>query len=192
MGFFDRFKKKEASPAAPAAPTVEREPCGPNIVEIARLISQGDEAVLRDVTACIGAPAAWYDAHQGQYSERGIASAKDPDLIQWLGLVDILEEHNYVCERDWKDELENFLYFVENLRGFQALGLSIDPNWFDADGDVPIWCNILTQKWGPQGVRMAAIGIDSDSYVLFPALTAQFTALQKLAGEIGQYIEFVE
>ena len=192
MILFDRFKKKEASPAASAAPAVERKPYGPNLIEIARLISRGDEAVLRDLTACTGDPTAWYDAHQGQYFERSITSAKDPELVQWIGLVDILEEHGWVCERDWKDELSDFLYFVENLNGFQALGLYICPDWFDADGDIPAWCKILTEKWTSQGVRIAVIGIDSDSYVLFPYPVSQLPTLQRLAGEIGQCIDFVE
>ena len=192
MGLFDRFKKKEAPPAVSAAPIMEHKPCGPNIIEIARLISQDNEAVLRDVTACTKDPAAWYDAHQGQYFERSITSADDLELVQWIGLVDILEECGWVCERDWKDELEDFLYFAKNLHGFQAQGLSMNPDWFDANENIPAWCNILTEKWTPQSVRMAAIGIDSDSYVLFPYPVPQLPTLQKLAEEIGQYIGFVE
>ena len=192
MGLFDHFQKKEASAAVPAAHTAERKPYGPNLIEIARLISCGNEAVLHDATACAGDPTAWYNAHRERYSERGITSAKNPGLVQWIGLVDILEEHGWVCERDWKDELEDFLYFVEHLHGFQAQELSIDPDWFDADADIPVWCGILTEKWASKGVRMAAVGIDSDSYVLFPCPASQYPVLRKLAAEIGQCIEFVD
>ena len=192
MALFGHFKKKEASAAVPAAQTVERKPYGPNLIEIARLISQDNEAVLRSVTACTENPAAWHKAHQEQYFERGITSAKNLGLVQWIGLVDILEEHGWVCERDWKDELEDFLYFVEHLHGFQAQELSIDPDWFNADADIPVWCGILAEKWVSKGVRMAAIDIDSDSYVLFPCPVSQYPALRKLAKEIGQCIEFVD
>ena len=81
---------------------------------------------------------------------------------------------------------------MENLKGFQAQGLSMDPAWFDEDGDITVWCGVLAKKWETQGVRMAAVDIDSDSYVLFPALTAPFPALQTLAEEIGHRIDFVE
>lgn len=124
--------------------------------------------------------------------ERGVTSADDLELVQWLGLVDILEEHGWVCERDWKDELEDFSYFVQNLHGFQQLGLELDPDWLDEDEDIPAWCGILTEKWSAQGVRMAAIDIDSDSYVLFPVSSARFAGLQKLAEGIGQHIDYVE
>ena len=189
MGFFDHFKKNEAAPE-PLEPSVKS--IGPTVAEIARIISSGDEAVLRDITACTEDPASWFTAHQNRYEERGVDSVGDLDLVQWLGLVDILEEHGWVCERDWKDELEDFSYFVQNLHGFQKLGLELDPDWLDEDEDIPAWCGILTEKWSAQGVRMAAIDIDSDSYVLFPVSSARFAGLQKLAEGIGQHIDYVE
>ena len=189
MGFFDRFKKNETAPEA-LEPSVK--PIGPTVAELARMISSGDEAVLRDITACTEDPAGWFASHHERYEERSVDSPDDPDLVQWLGLVDILEEHGWVCERDWKDELEDFSYFVQNLRSFSALNLELDPDWFDEDEDIPAWCGILTDKWAAQGVRMAAIGIDSDSYVLFPVTSSQFETLQKLAGQIGHCIDYAE
>ena len=190
MGIFDRFKKQDPAPETSSAPETECKPFGPNVLEIAKLISSGDEAVMADITACTGDPAAWFQTHEDRYRERGVTSADDLELVQWLGLVDILEEHGWVCERDWKDELEDFSYFVQNLHGFQKLGLELDPDWLDEDEDIPAWCGVLTEKW--EGVCVAAIDIDSDSYVLFPATAPQFAQLQKLAGEIGHCIDAVE
>ena len=189
MGIFDRFKKQEPSPEVSSSPETECKPFGPNVLEIAKLISSGDETVLNDVSACTEDPADWFTSHQDRYRERCILSSDDPELIQWLGLVDILEEHGWVCERDWKDELEDFSYFVQNLHGFQKLGLELNPDWLDEDEDISAWCDVLTEKWAAQGVRIATIGIDSDSYVLFPAAVPQFDELQRLAGEIGQCID---
>ena len=191
MGFFDRFKKQNQAPEAPPVPEVEPRPFGANVVEIAKLISSGDEAVMTDIAACTGEPSAWFEAHQDRYEARGVNSAEDANLVQWLGLVDILEEHGWVCELDWKDELEDFSYFVQNLRGFQKLGLELDQDWLDEDEDISAWCGVLAEQWSAQGVRMAVIGIGSDSYVLFPASVGQLTALQTLAKEIGQYIQDV-
>ena len=190
MGFFDRFKKQNQAPEAPPVPEVEPRPFGANVVEIAKLISSGDEAVMTDIAACTGEPSAWFEAHQDRYEARGVNSAEDANLVQWLGLVDILEEHGWVCERDWKDELEDFSYFVQNLHGFQQLGLELDPDWLDEDEDISAWCGVLTEKW--EGVCVAAIDIDSDSYVLFPTSTAQLADLQRLAGEIGHRIDAAE
>ena len=164
MGIFDRMKEQEPAPEDLPAPAAERKPFGPGAVEIAKLISSGDEAVMADITACTGDPAAWFQTHEDRYMERGVTSA---------------------------DELEDFSYFVQNLHGFQALGLKLDPDWLDEDGDISEWCGVLTEQWSAQGVRMAAIDIDSDSYVLFPASAGQLAALQTLAEEIGQDIQDV-
>ena len=190
MGIFDRMKEQEPAPEDLPAPAAEGKPFGPNVLEIAKLISSGDEAVLKDVSACTEDPAGWFTVHQDRYRERCILSPDDLELVQWLGLVDILEEHGWVCERDWKDELEDFSYFVQNLHGFQQLGLELDPDWLDEDEDISAWCGVLTEKW--EGVCVAAIDIDSDSYVLFPTSTAQLADLQRLAGEIGQRIDAAE
>ena len=107
MGISDWFKKKPALPQKEAAPETGCKPWGPSLMKIARLISYGDEAVLQEVSACTADPCAWFAAHQDRYEERGILSDEDLELIQWLGLVDILEEHGYTCERDWKDEKES-------------------------------------------------------------------------------------
>ena len=187
MGFFDRFKKNETAPEA-LEPSVK--PIGPTVAELARMISSGDEAVLRDITACTEDPAGWFASHHERYEERSVDSPDDPDLVQWLGLVDLLEEHGWVCDRDWKAELEDFLFFLQNLKGYQALQLTLDPDWFDEDEDIPAWCGILSEKW--EGVCVAAIDIDSDCYVLFPTAFPQLAQLQKLAEEIGHRIVAVE
>lgn len=192
MGFFDRFMKKDVKLAVSPTPEKAPVPFGPATVEIARVISGGDETVMEEIAACAENPKNWFEEHRERYQERSVDSPSDLDLIVWLGLVDILENHGWVCERDWKDELEDFSYFLQNLHGFQQLGLDMNADWFNADGDIPAWCGVLTEKWAAQGVRVAAIDIDSDSYVLFPVSSAQFTALQTQAEKIGRSIEHVE
>ena len=192
MELLNGFQNRETPSLPPDLPKEAPKPLGPALVEIARLISSGDTAVLQEAAACAQDPKGWFAAHQERYEERGVDSPDDLDSVQWLGLVDLLEEHGWVCERDWQDELEDFLYFLENLKGFQALGLELDESWFDEDEDIPAWCTVLTEKWKSQEVRVAAININTDSYVLFPTTYAHLDELQKLAGEIGQCIDYVE
>ena len=54
MGNFGSFHEQNPSPET------ECKPFGPNVLEIAKLISSGDEAVLKDVTACTEDPAAHF------------------------------------------------------------------------------------------------------------------------------------
>lgn len=187
MGLFDRFKKKpedEPEETAKAGQTA----WPPVMLEIAEIISSGDEAVLREVTACTSDPAGYFSAHQERYEERNMDATCGPELIQWLGLVDILMEHNYVCERDWKDELPDFLYFLQHLRGTERLGLTIQEDWLDEDGDVDAWCSSIIEKWKPQQCRVAEIGIDSDSYVLFSCRENEWERLKALSKQLGQDI----
>ncbi|MCI9564016.1 MAG: hypothetical protein HFF63_08985 [Oscillospiraceae bacterium] len=93
------------------------------LIEIGRIISDGDEAVLEELTACAADPAAYFAAHEEQYRERAIDSPEEPDLIRWIGMVDILAARNFVCERDWKDEKEDFFCFFSNLAGIRRLQL---------------------------------------------------------------------
>ena len=181
-------QSKDGTP--PALASQEKKTGKSALVEIAALISGEESAVLQSVTSCAENPQGWFESHREQYSQRCVMSSEDTDLVQWLGLVDILEEHGWVCERDWKDELEDFSYFVQNLRSFSALNLELDPDWFDEDEDIPAWCGVLTEKW--EGACVAAIDIDSDSYVLFLTSAAHFADLQRLAGEIGHRIDAAE
>ena len=106
-------------------------------------------------------------------------------------MVDILEEHNFVCERDWKDEKEDFAYFFGNLVGTKRFGLELDPGWLDEDGDIEQWCGILNEKWAPHQCCAGAININSDSFVLFPCPLSQLEQLKKLAETTDYSIERV-
>ncbi|WP_160323650.1 DUF6630 family protein [Defluviitalea phaphyphila] len=112
--------------------------------------------------------------------------------MRWISLVSILEKNNYVCERDWKDEKEDFIYFVENLVGMKKYNVHIDPDWLNEDDFIPQWCQILDDKWKSQGVCMADFDIGSDSYVLFPCKTADLKLLQDYAAQIGERIDFAK
>ncbi|MCI9444243.1 MAG: hypothetical protein K2P04_05950 [Oscillospiraceae bacterium] len=151
------------------------------LLEIARIISDGDEAVLKEMSGCLTDTEAFYEARRERYEERCVDAGDDPLKIRLLGLVDILEEHGYVCERDWKDEKEDFFYFFSSLHGIKRLKLDMQEAWLDEDGDIEEWCGILNEKWTDRQCCAAAVGIDSDSYVLFTCTLEELARLEKLA-----------
>lgn len=157
--------------------------------QIAGIITGEDRLAMEEVRLCTREPQVYQQRYRSRYQERGIdipdASGND---LQWLGLADILIEHGYAIERDWKDEKEDFVYFLSHLRPFAALGLSIREDELDEDDDIDAWCGILARQWCAEKVRVADFGIDSDSYVLFLIGEEQLSALQKLAEQIGQWI----
>lgn len=162
------------------------------LAEIAEIISGGDAVIAENITACAGDPAAYFEAHQEQFEERWLHSCEDPDLVCWLALVDELEAREHVCERDWKDEKEDFLYFLGNLTGMKRLDLELQPDWLDEDGDISEWCAILDEKWASQQCCAACIDIDSDSYVVFPCGLPELERLKALAKKAGRRIELAE
>ena len=188
MGFLDRFRKLEKAESQKPAGGGEARYRQP-ILEIARLISDGDQEVMGEAAECVSDPKRYFEVHIDRYEERGIEDSDDLELIQWLGLVDILESRGWVCERDWKDELGDFLHFMGTLAGMAANRLSLEREWFDEDGDIPQWCRILDGKWSAREICAAALDLESDCYVLFPCKKSDLEELRRLAGAIHRRID---
>lgn len=157
------------------------------ILAIASAISAGDKIVIEKMKKCLEDTEGYFQEHADRFEERGIddlEEAEGIEEIQWLAMVDVLEENGYVCERDWNDELEDFLYFLGNLKGVSSNGLSIEPEWFDEEEGITEWCIILDEKWEVAGFCVVAIDIDSDSYVLFPCESDKVEELSELAESV--------
>ena len=85
MGLFDRFKRRPAE--EPGENTQAAQNAWPGVIlEIAAIISNGDEAVLQEVAACTSDPAGYFAAHQERYEERSVYDANDREEIQWISL----------------------------------------------------------------------------------------------------------
>lgn len=200
MGFLDFFKKncpppEPPKPPAPLGPELcdrqernehglhePRMPIPEAITEITRIITAGDDAVLQEAAALADIQK-YYAEHKGWFADLGLDDSIDPAQLQWLALIYILEEHNYVCERDWKDEKDDFVFFFSSLKGIKTYNLAIDPDWFNMEESIAEWCAVLKEKWSAQGCFAAVFDINSDSYVLFPCKADDFARLQPL-GEL--------
>ena len=177
MGLLNKFRKNPE--------------CDP-ILEIARTISQGDSTVLSQVTLCSADIKKYFSQNASAYEERGIDGTTDESTLKWIGLVDILINANYLCERDWKDEKPDFIFFLQNLNTTKALRLTIDEHQLDDSADIPRWCEILDTLWEQQGACVSAFDIDSDSYVLFPCKSSDLPKLQQYAAQSGHRIDLAK
>lgn len=171
MSLFDRFRKS-----------------GPEqvCVEIAGIISGGDPEVAAEAAACAAAPEEFFRAHSEQYDWYYMQKHVEANMLRWDGLIFLLEAHNHVCIRDWKDEKEDFLFFLQNLSGAGRLGLEIDGEWLDEAGCISQWCQVIDRKWDRACV--AAMDQHSDSYVLFPCRVEDLEKLRVLADQLGERI----
>ena len=172
MGLFDLFgknnkKENNETKAGNAKKSVSTQVA---IETIAGIISNNDSEVLKRVKMCLEDTEAYFEEYADAFEERGIDEFDEDAIgeIQWLAMVDILEANQYVCERDWEDELEDFLHFVGELKGVKAKKLPLEQEWVNEDEAVSAWCATIDAKWMSSGMCLAAIDIDSDSYVLFP------------------------
>lgn len=191
MGFFDRFKKqppagRETQPSIPAPPSP---PSGQPLIDIAAIISHGDPWVMEWIRVCADDIYSYVESNFHLYALRGLELEDDLDVLKWIGLVEILIEAQYVCERDWKDELPDFLHFIQNLKGTKRLKLPLDKQWLDPSKDVSDWIQRINSQWSAKSCCLSVIDIDSDSYVLFPCTLQERAQLQALARQLERQIQ---
>ena len=163
-----------------------------SIIEITKMITNNDKMVIGKVSSCVEDIKKYFEDHREQYSDRGIDDFEEEEesVLCWLGMVDILDENGYVCERDYKDEKEDFVYFVNGLKGMSDYDLCIEEEWLDEDEGINEWAEILDDKWAAGGCCLASIDIDGDCFVLFPAKVSEMETLNDYAETAGYRIDY--
>lgn len=105
------------------------------IYKIASVISENDSDVMDELRQCIMDTSNYYYSHMEQYDERGMAEddeIEETEVIQWIGMVDILIKNQYVCECDWKADLtDEFLFNLEQIKEIKNNNLKLKEEWFD-------------------------------------------------------------
>lgn len=65
----------------------------------------------------------------------------------------------------------------------KSLGLEVEDTWFEEEGEVTEWMEVLDDKWKKENIAMLAFDIDSDSYVFFPCNIAKIKQVEEWAKE---------
>ncbi len=159
------------------------------IYKIALEISNADTTVVSDINECVLHISDYYAKHRENYENRSIKENHDNAKLQWIGMVDSLLENEYICECDYKEELDEFIACVESLKGVIEQSLPIDSDWFDEEDEITDWCKIIDQKWKPFDMCIACIDIGSDCYDMFPCSQNKLDMLRKYAFEAGYRID---
>lgn len=152
-------------------------------IKIMECVTNGNKELVKEIEDCISDTEHYYESHQEEFEERGMEEDDEEEEIQWIAMVDILGREGYVAECDWSEGLEDFLYHVHELNGVKSNGLEVKDTWFDEDGEVTEWLEILDEKWEKENIAMFAFDISSDSYVIFPCDIEKFEQLEKWAEE---------
>lgn len=162
-----------------------------SLLNIAKLISNDNEEVMKEAQQCIIDPKDYFNTHLTQYEERGIQSCEDVDTICWLGLVDILTKAGFVKELDFSCEVDEFTDSIHELITRNQMDVTFEEDWFNEEESIEEWFAILSEKW-KLCPYVAAIDIDSDSYVLFIIYENDFNSLVTMAKQLHHRIDLAE
>lgn len=141
-----------------------------DIFETAKLISGNDPEIVKAMEAALNDPVKYIKENAGQFSERGIEfddedsfEDLDADEFLYLGMVNELEEHGFAFEFDYKCELEDFLWGLEQTNNYSLIADVIPTVKYNEEDDIEIWGKALNEALGDKA-RIIYIDIDSDSY----------------------------
>lgn len=168
-----------------------------NYLEIARIITDNDLEVKSEMQESFHDPQGYAARHIERLSEEyGMdeEELRDAAADHWWLMTDILETHGYVCTRDWKDELQDFLHFLFQTKRAGSQGLSVNglKTEFSESGSIPEWCRLLDEELSEKEIAVGNIDTDSDSYTVFFCTKAEMEILKKLASETGHTVTFAQ
>ena len=153
-----------------------------DIFETAKIISGNDPEVMAAMEAALSDPVKYLKENAEQFSERGIYlddedsfEDLDDDEFLYLGMVNELEEHGFAFEFDWKEELEDFLWGLEQTKNYGLIEDVIKSVKLDRSDDVEAWGKLINEALGDKA-KLIYIDIDSDSY---PVAIVTADALEK-------------
>lgn len=158
-------------------------------VKVVEIISNNDEAVVKQAKECVTDIEGYFNAHAKAYDERGIEEIENENDTKWLGIVDILIEHSFACEVDYSVEVEDFLFALNETKRMADVEIVLDEDELDEEGEVTEWCHVIDQKLADQHYCLASMDIDSDSYVIFMIKTSEFDELVEITEAVGYRID---
>lgn len=162
---------------------------------IASLISSNDNDVAKQLDFAVSEPEKYLKENAQQFWERNIdfedydsADEFEPEELLFLAMTNELEEHGYAFEVDWKCELEDFLWALEQIKTYDLISDVIPELELSEDGDVEEWGEKINNALEGKAM-IGVIGINSDSYPLIIVSAETLEKIQGLAKKKGQIIE---
>ncbi|MDE6727023.1 MAG: hypothetical protein K2J80_03665 [Oscillospiraceae bacterium] len=158
------------------------------ILEIARLITD-NKSVLANLKTLLETPDSYFADNAARYAERGMdVKTRSHKELYWIALADELSEGGCMFEVDWKCELEDFLWALEQLNDYDLVKSAVLSLELPEDGDVEVWGEELNAALDGK-TFVCCIDIDSDSYPLMIVTAETLERIQKLAADNGQMID---
>lgn len=160
------------------------------LFELARHLLPDDPSLVEQVRLAIDRPAAYLERYADELEMRGIGEVR-PDL-PWIALVDGLYARDAVREIDWKSDIETIFSLLDDLAALQPARPDrwegIWENEAGEDENEPMPDDVLPligRRLLGEGLALATIDIDSDSYVLIVLPSNRIKAAEHLAERAG-------
>lgn len=154
-----------------------------DIHQAAMLLSGNDPEVMKAINHALDEPVEYLKANAERFLERGIdfsgkgrLSGFDDDELLFLAMLNELEEHKFAFEFDWKCELEDFLWGLEQLKNYPLIADVVKSLELDESADVEAWGSGINAALGERAC-LCYIYIDSDSY---PIAISDYAVLGEL------------
>lgn len=186
----DVKKEQESKETADSEQNIE-EMC----LKIAEIISGNDKSViseLRESYANSQTYIAKYHEHLSEDYMFDEGEIEDFVCDKWWLMTDILEMKEYVCKRDWKDELGDFLFFLSGTKRAVSENIKLDQLdvSFSESGSIPQWSELIDKELTNRNLAVGNINTESDEYTVFLCAVEELEALKKYAHSIDRKIEF--
>lgn len=161
------------------------------LFDITDIIAPDDSAVRQHMEEITADPLKYYAEHY-DVSDIDPDYAPDADEKKWLCMAWMLIEQGYAYEadHDMEPERKDFAAWISGLHGTKKHALVIDANALEEEPYIPAWCQGVDEQWKEQGFCLGCIGIESESYVLFPSRTEELMRLSEIASDMCYLITY--
>lgn len=106
----------------------------------------------------------------------------------WLGMVNLLNEKNYAFDIDYKCELEDFLWALEQLKTYSLIDIDLSSLNLNENENIEAWGEEINTVLGGRAY-ICMIDIDSDSYNIIIVNAEVCEKISRIAHNNGHMIE---
>ena len=115
----------------------------------------------------------YYQDKTRDYPYRGMNEDTPKELIRWFAMIDVLEEHAYAEEIDWRDSAENIAASLSRIKEKTGIRIDTGMDLSFLDGNETVEeleteriLNLIGLNAVEHGYSLMNIDFDSDSYVI--------------------------
>ena len=157
-------------------------------LRLASQLSGDDSAILQAVAAALDDPAAYLETHDDAAERLSDtdAPATDPRFA-WLMLVDRLLAGIHAVEVDWRTRKDDLMWSLEQLGAFARLSERSrqEIGALACSGETIACLAAIAEIVAADNQRLAAMDIESDSYVLLLLDRDVYARATELAATLG-------